>query len=121
MIDDGRHIGTLVGETGGLQFNIALRHSFSARRGEFIRVEHKEEFDAQQTWVLGRIVGVSRQNMLFSPSMGEGVSEVRFLTDRNAGESNFALMELIGYRDPGTGEIKIPRRPLDPGARVFSG
>ena len=118
MMDD-RYIGTLVGETGGLQINIALRHSFSARRGEFIRVEHKEEFDGQQTWVLGRVVGVSRQNMLFSPSMGEGVSEVRFLTERNAGESNFALMELIGYRDPSTGEIKIPRRPLDPGARVF--
>jgi len=118
MINEN-YIGTLVGETGGLQINIALRGSFSARRGEFVRVGHKEEGEGEQMSVLGRILGVSRQNMLFSPSMGEGVADVRFLATSHAGESNYAQMELIGYRDPTTGEIKIPRRPLEPGARVY--
>lgn len=119
MINDEQYLGTLIGETGGLQIQVALRDSFSARRGEFVRVEHKEERDLETTWVLGRIVGVSRQNVVFTQSMGEGVSEVRFLTAQHAGDSNYATLELIGYRDLSTGEIKIPRRPLEPGARVF--
>src|SRR5579859_2632793 len=28
-------------------------------------------------------------------------------------------MDLIGYSDPETGEIRIPRRPLEPGAKVY--
>ncbi len=28
-------------------------------------------------------------------------------------------LELLGYRDPQTGEVRIPRRPLEPGARVY--
>jgi DNA helicase HerA-like ATPase len=117
--NEEKYIGTLVGETGSLQINIALRDSFSARRGEFVRVGYLEECEGEQTWVLGRILGVSRQNILFTPTMGEGVADVRLLANRHTGESNYALMELIGYRDPTTGEIKIPRRPLEPGARVY--
>jgi DNA helicase HerA-like ATPase len=119
VVNEDRYLGTLVGETGGLQINIALRDSFSGRRGEFVRVLHQEERDGEPTWVLGRMVTVSRQSLLFSPSMGEGVAEVRLLAAHNTGESNFAVVELIGYRDPETGEIKIPRRSLEPGARVF--
>lgn len=113
-------LGTLVGDTGGLRVNIALRDSFSARRGEFVRVQHRERRDAVDTWVLGRITGVSRQNMLFTPQMGEGVAEVSFLAGRSTGETNYAGMELVGFRDPETGEIRIPRRPLEPGAKVYS-
>lgn len=112
-------LGTLVGDTGGLRVNVALRDSYSARRGEFVRVRHRERKDAAETWVLGRITGVSRQNMLFSAQMGEGIAEVSLLTGRSAGETNFAGMELVGYRDPDTGEIRIPRRPLEPGAKVY--
>lgn len=112
-------LGTLVGDTGSLRVNVALRDSFSARRGEFVRVLHRERRDVQETWVLGRITGVSRQNMLFSPQLGEGIAEVSLLTGRSSGETNFAAMELIGYRDPETGEIRIPRRPLEPGAKVY--
>lgn len=116
---DEQYLGTLIGETGGIQIQVALRDSYGARRGEFVRVEHKEERDIDSTWVLGRIVGVSRQNAVFNQGMGEGVSEVRFLATQHIGDANYATMELIGYRDPSTGEIKIPRRPLEPGARVY--
>lgn len=112
-------MGTLVGDTGGQRVNIALRDSFSARRGEFVRVRHRERRDASESWVLGRITAVSRQNMLFSPQLGEGIAEVSLLAGRSTGESNFAQMELIGYRDLDTGEIRIPRRPLEPGGRVY--
>lgn len=111
-------LGTLVGDTGGLRLNIALRDSFSARRGEFVRVRHRERRDMPETWVLGRVTGVSRQNMLFTAQMGEGIADVSLLAGRSAGETNYAGMELVGYRDPETGEIRIPRRPLEPGAKV---
>lgn len=117
---DERWLGTLVGDTGGLRVSIALRDSFSARRGEFVRVRHHERRDAAETWVLGRIIEVRRQNMLFTPQMGEGVAEVSLLADRSTGETNYASMELVGFRDPETNEIRIPRRPLEPGAKVFA-
>ena len=116
---DDRWLGTLIGDTGGLRLNVALRDSYSVRRGEFVRVRHRERRDIEETWVLGRITGVSRQNMLFSQQMGEGVAEVSLLTGRSTGETNYAGMELIGYRDPETGEIRIPRRSLEPGAKVY--
>ncbi|MGH2503788.1 MAG: nucleoside triphosphate hydrolase, partial [Ktedonobacterales bacterium] len=118
-MQDEQWLGTLVGDTGGLRINVALRDSFSARRGEFVRVRHRERKDASETWVLGRVTGVSRQNMLFSAQMGEGIADVSLLAGRSVGETNFAGMELIGYRDPETGEIRIPRRPLEPGAKVY--
>jgi DNA helicase HerA-like ATPase len=37
-----------------------------------------------------------------------------------SGDSLFARIELIGYKDPTSGQIKIPRRPLDPGAKVMT-
>ncbi|WIG57799.1 MAG: Bipolar DNA helicase HerA [Ktedonobacterales bacterium] len=118
-MQEERWLGTLVGDTGGLRVNVALRDSFSARRGEFVRVRHRERRDTHETWVLGRITGVSRQNMLFTQQMGEGVAEVSLLTSRSTGETNYAGMELVGYRDPDTGEVRIPRRPLEPGAKVY--
>ncbi len=112
-------LGTLVGDTGGLRVTIALRDSFSARRGEFVRVRHRERRDMSETWVLGRVTGVSRQNMLFNAQLGEGVAEVSLLAGHSVGETNLAGMELVGYRDPETSEIRIPRRPLEPGAKVY--
>ena len=35
-------IGTLIGDTGKFSLTIALKDSFGARRGEFVRVLHKE-------------------------------------------------------------------------------
>src|SRR5262249_43222310 len=36
-----------------------------------------------------------------------------------SGETLYGTIELIGYRDSVTGEIRLPRRPLDPGAKVL--
>ena len=41
--DDDNYIGKLVGNTGEPdKLTVALRTSFSARRGEFVRVAHQE-------------------------------------------------------------------------------
>src|SRR5215470_15560005 len=99
--DDDNYIGKLVGNTGEPdKLTIALRTSFSARRGEFVRL--------------------SRSNILFSPALGEGISEVELLPQsRLSGETVYATLELVGYKDPFTGEIRIPRRPLTPGTKVY--
>ena len=38
-----------------------------------------------------------------------------FLADQRV----LGKIELIGFNDPTTGQIRIPRRPLDPGAKVL--
>ena len=67
MTQDDRWLGALIGNTGGLRVHLALCDSFSVRRGEFVRVRHRERRSADEAWVLGRITAVSRQNILFSP------------------------------------------------------
>ncbi|HBY97759.1 MAG TPA: nucleoside triphosphate hydrolase [Chloroflexi bacterium] len=120
MLEDD-YLGKLIGNTGNpAKLTVALRDSYSARRGEFVRIPHVERRGEVRTDVLGRIVSLSRSNIMFNESLGEGISEVELLpTTRISGETVYGRIELIGYKDPSTGEIHIPRRPLDPGARVY--
>lgn len=120
--NDDNFIGKLVGNTGQPdKLTVALRTSFSARRGEFVRIAHQERENDPRMDVLGRIVSLSRSNILFSPAMGEGISEVEILPQsRVSGETVYGTIELVGYKDPFTGEIRIPRRPLTPGTKVYS-
>jgi uncharacterized protein len=119
--DNENYIGKLVGNTGQPdKLTVALRTSFSARRGEFVRIAHQERENDASMDVLGRIVSLSRSNILFSPALGEGISEVELLPQsRVSGETVYGTVELVGYKEPSTGEIKIPRRPLNPGGKVY--
>ena len=121
MPTNTEYLGRLIGNTGKPNdLKAALRGSFAARRGEFVRIPHKERENDPDTDCLGRITAVSRHNVLFSQDLGEGVSEVNVLPGSLAsGETLYGAIELIGYKDPSTGEIRLPRRPLDPGARVY--
>jgi DNA helicase HerA-like ATPase len=120
-MDTDDYLGKLIGNTGRPdQLTVALRDSYSARRGEFVRIAHQERRDEPATDVLGRIVALSRSNIMYTEAMGEGISEVELLpTTRISGETVYGRIELVGYKDPATGEIRIPRRPLDPGAKVY--
>jgi DNA helicase HerA-like ATPase len=115
------YLGKLIGNTGSpTNLRVALRGSFSARRGEFVRVPHTERQNEPSTDCLGRIVGISRSNILYSDALGEGVAEVNVLPGSLAsGETLYATVELIGFKDAATNEIRLPRRPLDPGAKVY--
>jgi len=120
MFEEDNYLGTLVGNTGNLTVQVALRDSYSVRRGEFVRVMHKERKSDDPLWVLGRMLRIGRENILYNPSLGEGVSDIELVVSKDSGETVYGVMELIGYRDPETGEIKIPRRPLDPGSHIYS-
>ncbi len=119
--ESGDYIGKLIGNTGNpSNLTVALRDSFSARRGEFVRIAHKERRGDESSDVLGRIVSLSRTNIMFNEALGEGISEVEILpTTRISGETVFGKIELVGYKDAASGEIRIPRRPLNPGAKVY--
>src|SRR5580704_1817664 len=121
MPPTNEYLGRLVGNTGRPNdLKAALRGSFSARRGEFVRIPHCERDGEPEADCLGRITAVSRNNVLFSQELGEGVSEVNVLPGSLAsGETLYGTIELIGFKDPATNEIRLPRRPLDPGARVY--
>jgi ABC-type oligopeptide transport system ATPase subunit len=118
MVD--KYIGKLIGNTGNPNdLKIALENSFSAKRGEFVKIKHKEAEEDGDTYVLGRIVSISRSNILYNSNMGEGLSSLEILPGAQVtGETLFGTIELVGYRD-NYGQIKIPRRPLNPGEKVY--
>jgi DNA helicase HerA-like ATPase len=119
--EQDNYLGKLVGNTGQPdKLAVALRTSFSARRGEFVRIAHQERENEPPTDVLGRIVALSRSNILFNQSLGEGISEMEVLpSTRISGETVYGTIELVGYKDLETTEIRMPRRPLNPGTKVY--
>jgi uncharacterized protein len=121
MTSSTEYLGKLIGNTGNpTSLKVALRGSFTARRGEFVRIPHREREKESETDCLGRIVSISRSNILFSEALGEGIGEVNVLPGSLvSGETLYATVELIGFKDPLTDEIRMPRRPLDPGSKVF--
>lgn len=120
MIVVDKYIGKLIGNTGNpTDLKIVLENSFSAKRGEFVKIKHKESEEDGDTYVLGRIVSISRSNILYNSNMGEGLSSLEILPGAQVtGETLFGTIELVGYRD-NYGQIKIPRRPLNPGEKVY--
>jgi len=116
-----RVLGKLIGNTGDpMKLHVALRDSYAARRGEFVRIMHQESWVEEPLPVLGRIVSIFRSNVLFSEAVSEGVADLTLLPGtRVTGETIHATLELIGYMDPGSGQPRIPRRPLDPGSEVL--
>jgi DNA helicase HerA-like ATPase len=113
-------LGTLVGNTGEPHnLSIVLNSSFAGRRGEFVRIKHQERSDEPITYVLGRITKISRSNLLYNSGFGNSISELELLPGAEVtGENVYATVDLVGYKDTVTQQIKIPRRPLDPGAKV---
>lgn len=114
-----KYIGKLIGNTGNPNdLKIALENSFSAKRGEFVKIKHTEVESEGETYVLGRIVSISRNNILYNSNMGEGLSSLEILPGAQiTGETLFGTIQLVGYRDA-LGQIKIPRRPLNPGEKI---
>src|SRR5437764_14865473 len=113
-------LGRLVGNTGdATNLSIVLNSSFAGRRGEFVRVRHREEEGAPQTDVLARIVSISRSNVLYNSGLGQAVTELELLPGAHVtGEQILGKLEAIGYRDSLSGQIKMPRRALNPGSPV---
>lgn len=115
-----KFIGKLVGNTGNPHdLRIVLNSPFAAKRGEFVRLKHIENTDEGEIALLGRILSVSRSNILYNSNMGEGLNEIEILPGAQVtGESLYGSIELIGYCDS-NGTIKMPRRALEPGEKVY--
>jgi hypothetical protein len=109
-------LGKLVGNTGDPNnLTVVLSSSFAGRRGEFVRIRHQERQEEPETDVLGRITSITRTNVLYNSEMGQSITDLELLPGAQiTGERIMARLELVGYRDPTTGQIKIPRRALDP-------
>lgn len=108
-------LGKLVGNTGDAsQLTMVVQDSFLCA-GEFVRIMHQERQDEGDVAVLGRVVKINRSNMLYNSGFGDDVTELELLPGASVtGENIYAQVELVGYRDPQTRQIKIPRRPLNP-------
>ena len=113
-------LGRLVGNTGDpTNLTMVLTSSFAGRRGEFVRVRHREQEGDAQTDVLARIVSISRSNVLYNSGLGQAVTELELLPGAQVtGEQIIGKLEAIGFREADSGQIKMPRRALDPGSHV---
>lgn len=116
-----KYIGKLIGNTGNPNdLKMILHDSFVARRGEFVKIAHQERLDEEVTYVLGRITSISRSNILYNSEMGDGLNTIELLPGTQmTGETLFGTIDLVGYKEARTGQIRIPRRPLDPGSKVL--
>ncbi|MEH7372490.1 helicase HerA domain-containing protein [Priestia megaterium] len=116
-----KYVGKLIGNTGNPNdLKMVLPDSFAARRGEFVKIAHQERADEPETYVLGRITSISRNNILYNSDMGQGLNSIELLPGAQiTGETLFGTIELVGYKEIATGEIRIPRRPLDPGSKIY--
>ena len=55
-----KYIGKLIGNTGNPNdLKLVLENSFSAKRGEFVKIRHIEVEEEGETFVLGRIVSTT--------------------------------------------------------------
>ncbi|GAB4539031.1 MAG: hypothetical protein Tsb0014_29050 [Pleurocapsa sp.] len=113
-------LGKLIGNTGDPHnLMMILSSSFAGRRGEFVRIRHQEKQEEPETDVLGRITNINRSNILYNSQMGQSITDLELLPGAKiTGEKVIAKLELIGFKNPKTGQIEIPRRALDPGAKV---
>lgn len=113
-------LGKLIGNTGDPHnLTMILSSSFAGRRGEFVRIRHQEKQQEPETDVLGRITNINRSNILYNSQMGQSITDLELLPGAKiTGEKVIAKLELIGFKNPKTGQIEIPRRALDPGAKV---
>lgn len=85
-------LGKLVGNTGDAnQLTMVVKDSFSVRRGEFVRIMHQERKDEGEVAVLGRVMKISRTNMLYNAGFGDGVTELELLPGANVTGENMLL------------------------------
>ena len=92
---ENKLIGTLIGNTGDPNdLKIALKDSFVARRGEFVRIKHQERKSEREIDVLGRIVSISRNNILYNSDMGEGLNDLEMLPGAQITGENLYMEQL---------------------------
>ena len=97
-------LGRLVGNTGDpTNLTMVLNSSFAGRRGEFVRVRHREQEGEAQTDVLARIVSISRSNVLYNSGLGQAVTELELLPAPMSPASR-SDRQARGDRLPGPGQ-----------------
>jgi hypothetical protein len=64
-----------------------------------VRIPHVDRTSASETHCLGRIVSISRSNVLYSEALGEGMGEVNVLPGSMvSGETLYARARYFGLR-----------------------
>jgi hypothetical protein len=114
-----KSVAIVIGNTGNTKVEIAIKDSFSVKRGEFIRIQHQESPEEPQQWILGKVLKVSRESFIYQKGLGSGLIDSPNFLPPNLDEEVFGVVELIGFKDTSSGEVRMPRRPLDPGMNVF--
>lgn len=113
-------VGVLIGNTGGSTLHCVLKGPYDVKRGEFLRIPHRDVSDSEASWVLCRVYKISRSSPIFSESLVDSglMNSVRLFPD-SVSDDIIATLEIVGFLNPVTGLLTQSRIPLKPGARVY--
>lgn len=129
-LEENKPLGLVIGSTTPYTFQfVGLKtetgHPVTIRRGQFVKIPASEEKD---TFLLGRVISVIRQNELLSASLpaqvalmaGTGKATLDDLGfRRDITESLIGVVEVLGFRSKDGKAFLRPRIPVYPGERVY--
>ncbi|MEM2112347.1 MAG: ATP-binding protein [Candidatus Bathyarchaeia archaeon] len=130
VLEENKPLGLIIGSTTPYTFQfVGLKtetgHPVTIRRGQFVKIPASEEKD---TFLLGRVISVIRQNELLSASLpaqvalmaGTGKATLDDLGfRRDITESLIGVVEVLGFRSKDGKAFLRPRIPVYPGERVY--
>ncbi len=113
-------IGVLVGNTGSSILSCVLAGSHLVKRGEFLRIPHKESEETDLSWVICRVYKITRSSSLFSEDIVDtsSLGGARYFPE-SVSDDIMAKLEIMGFVNPSTKSLTHTRLPLKPGARVY--
>lgn len=115
-----RLIGVIIGKSSGRGLIGALKSPYETARGSFVRIEHQEKHEFDFVSVIAKVSSLKRESKLFTDEFpSEYLDRVISTIPQNFHERTIATMEIIGYFDQDTQQIKVPRRPIKPGAKIY--
>jgi len=120
MTTDKTPVGIVVGNTGGREINCVLAGPYLVKKGEFLRIPHKESDDTNPSWIICRVYKIARSSPLFNDALvaSSSLERATFFPE-SVTDDIYAKLEIMGYVSPVTGGLTQTRVPMKPGARVY--
>ncbi|MBD3214447.1 MAG: DUF87 domain-containing protein [Candidatus Lokiarchaeota archaeon] len=118
--DEEKLIGVVIGSSSGRNVYGALKSPYETSRGSFVRIEHQEKDKYNFVSVIAKVSEIERKSDLFTNDFpSEYLNRVISTIPQNYHEKTIVNLEVIGYADEKSHQIKIPRRPIKPGAKIY--
>jgi len=120
MVNGQEVIGQVFGDTSSRFINCRINGPYKVKRGEFVKIIHKENIDDKPSWLICRVYKIGRYNPLFTEDLitsEELPSD--YLVPESKSEEITAKLEILGLLKIPSGNLVYSRVPIKPGAIVY--